>query len=284
MTRATTDVLFESGRFVVGTFRCDLSDPRWKHENSIDDGFNVVFPATPVRITPAGAYEVLSDRNQVMLYDYGQRFRRDPASPEGDVCIFVVVDEAFLRATAGAAGMRTGRHFSFGAPFVPCPPDIYLGSRSIVHRLRTQQLTGPEADARLADVVRRVVDRVAEASRRAPGRDAAPPPGHVALAEDVKAILADFAAPARVADIADRVSVSQFHLARVFRRHTGFTLHGYRDQLRLRYCLDRLVAGDASVSDLSYAAGYSSPSHLCENFRRCFGFPPSRALAVMHRG
>ncbi len=71
------------------------------------------------------------------------------------------------------------------------------------------------------------------------------------------------------------VNVSPFHLARSFRRQTGYTLHEYRTHLRLRAALERLAAGDEDVAVIARAVGFSSHSHLTASFHRAFGVPPS---------
>lgn len=76
-------------------------------------------------------------------------------------------------------------------------------------------------------------------------------------------------------EIARTVHSSPFHLARVFRAHTGFTIHGYRNQLRLRSSLERLFEADVDLALLGRRLGYSSHSHFTDSFRRAFGRPPS---------
>ena len=55
------------------------------------------------------------------------------------------------------------------------------------------------------------------------------------LDDELKGWLSEhYAEPATLEDLADAVSSSPFHVHRVFRAQTGFTLHEYRNQLRLR--------------------------------------------------
>ena len=68
---------------------------------------------------------------------------------------------------------------------------------------------------------------------------------------------------------------SPFHLARVFRAHTGFSIHGYRNQLRLRSSLERLFEPEVDLALLGRELGYSSHSHFTDSFHRTFGRPPS---------
>ena len=98
---------------------------------------------------------------------------------------------------------------------------------------------------------------------------------HVELVEDTKALLLRrFREPLSLDEVAKAVGTSAFHLARLFGRHTGFTLHGYRTRTRLLHALDRLEEARGTLTDLALELGYSSQSHFTDAFRRAFGAPP----------
>jgi AraC-like DNA-binding protein len=101
---------------------------------------------------------------------------------------------------------------------------------------------------------------------------------HAAVVEDAKdAITSRFTERVSVHDVAAAVHVSPYHLSRVFKRRTGFALHEYVDQLRVRTALDRILEGHDDLAALADELGFAGPSHLGTNFRRAFGVPPSRA-------
>jgi AraC-like DNA-binding protein len=75
-------------------------------------------------------------------------------------------------------------------------------------------------------------------------------------------------------DLARELGVSPFHLARLFRRRTGHSLHGYRTRMRLLNALDRLEESRGVLTDLALDLGFSSQSHFTDTFRRAFGVPP----------
>lgn len=78
-------------------------------------------------------------------------------------------------------------------------------------------------------------------------------------------------------DVADAACCSYFHLARLFRAHTGLRLHSYREQLRLAAALQRLDEGEGDLAALAHDLGYSSQSHLGTAFRRAVGVTPAQA-------
>jgi AraC-like DNA-binding protein len=70
------------------------------------------------------------------------------------------------------------------------------------------------------------------------------------------------------------MGVSPFHLCRLFRRETGYSLHQYRTELRLRWSLQPL-ADDVDILTVALAAGFSHHSHFTAAFRNTFGLRPS---------
>lgn len=81
--------------------------------------------------------------------------------------------------------------------------------------------------------------------------------------------------PLRLADIAEAVRWSPYHLARLFRDACGLPLHRYRNRLRLRRAMERVAAGERDLTRIAIEHGFSSHSHLDTAFRREFGFSRS---------
>jgi AraC-like DNA-binding protein len=83
--------------------------------------------------------------------------------------------------------------------------------------------------------------------------------------------------------IAGAIGVSRFHLSRVFRSTTGFSLHGYRNQLRLRAALERIADPQTRLPSLASELGFSSHSHFTAAFRETFGVAPSELRGPVTR-
>jgi AraC-like DNA-binding protein len=75
-----------------------------------------------------------------------------------------------------------------------------------------------------------------------------------------------------LSELARAVFSSPFHLARVFRRETGTSLHGYQTRLRLSVALERLADGASDLTTLALDLGFASHAHFTDAFRR--GFHP----------
>jgi AraC family transcriptional regulator len=263
-------LLFENPDVLVGEFHCHPNDSRWREENCADVGNLVVFPGTSVVIQHAGREPVVTGPNHLMLYNRDQTYFRRLLDPRGDHCVFLLVAPALLADAGGADGFR------FTATQAPMSAAAYLSHRLVVRRLQDDfdRLEVEETLVRLIShavaAERRVNGAERPARKRTRGR-------HTRMVEETKAFLA-----ARVADkltlgeIAREMLVSPFHLARVFRAQTGFGLHQYRDQLRLRAAFERLFDTDVDLSSLALELGFASHSHFTDSFRRTFKLAPSR--------
>jgi AraC-like DNA-binding protein len=79
-----------------------------------------------------------------------------------------------------------------------------------------------------------------------------------------------------LAEIARAVGCSPFHLSRTMRSVTGLSVHRIVVRYRLRHALELVLDSRAGLSEVAYASGFSSHSHITDAFRREFGCSPSR--------
>jgi AraC family transcriptional regulator len=278
MTHSGEQVLFRSPLFVVGEFVCPPADLRWQETNAVSDAPHLVFPRTSVVIAQAGREPVLANRNHVMFYNPSQRFRRVLHDARGDVCVFLEVEPGLLAEVLG-------REPRFDFAHAPADPETYLLQDTVTRSLRSARADALCVEEVLLDVVRRSLERgvVFNGVRRRRPR-ARTELDHAEIVEAVKAALT--ATPSRrvtLAELARRVYASPFHLARVFRERTGFSIHDYQTQLRLRLALDALHDG-REIGDVALELGFSSHSHFTSVFRSSFGGPPSAVRGLGSRG
>jgi AraC family transcriptional regulator len=176
-------------------------------------------------------------------------------------------------ALAGELGLDRGRRAR--RPRLRHGP-IDAGTFARSHEIRAA-VTGDHPDPLLVDDL--VMSVLAHAARRVVDRPTDGPGAQQQrrAVEEVKAALADDPTRAwRLAELAGRVHYSPFALARMFRRRTGYSIVGYRQQLRLRLSLpEALAATDLSAVAARY--GFSSHSHYTRAFRQAFGCTPSQA-------
>lgn len=105
------------------------------------------------------------------------------------------------------------------------------------------------------------------------------------VVEHVREILSvRYAEPLLLQELAEIVGLSRFHLARLFRRETGSSIHGELLAIRLRIAHERVVAGDSDLAALALDVGFCNHSHFTKSFRRYFGVAPSKVRRTLgHR-
>jgi AraC family transcriptional regulator len=268
-------VMFASSLVRIGRWRCPSDHPQFLDSGPSSDAL-FVFPREGVWIEHQGCDPFVADANTVTYYNKGQRYRRRKLSLRGDRCEwFAVAPDAIaevLAAQEPAAIDRPHRPFPF--THGPSDPESYLRQRLVFHhvaRERTPDRLFVEESvvSVLADVT-----RLAYANQNArPSRPRLRDVDAIEAARDV--IARRFTKNLSLPDIAAEVGSSVFHLARMFKARTGFSMHTYRTQLRLRSALDRIRERGCDLTRIALDLGFSSHSHFTETFRQSFGTTPS---------
>ena len=275
--------LFTGSTLNLARFRCPPDDERWFLENWIGDRAHIVFPHVPVAIRHRGGLALIADPTQVILYRAGQHYERHRLSPEGDRSTFITIEPG-----AGPAPAETiaSTHITVDAGDV-------LSIRLLAELCGRSDVDPLEIEEESVVLVDRILRRVRDISlREGPGqRRPARRPRHAtlraarrAVADVQRYLAANATATGSLADIGAAVGVSPFHLARLFRAQTGLSLHGYRDQLRLRTALDRLADDDADLATIALDLGFASHSHFDGRFKRTFRQSPSAVRALLGTG
>lgn len=256
---------------LLGHFRCAPGDPAWGEVNNVGDVAHVVFPRTAVRISPMGGAPLTADANRVLLYDAGQRYRRGLLDPRGDDCLFVALGPDVVDRMGGGAVETSGARQRFVQRDRSCP----AGTWASLHRLRAVSATTARDELAVDELLLALLEGVFGPRDVHPA--AGPGDGAVRLAEAVRAVLArSYRERLTLPELAAEVGVSPYHLHRRFRAATGWTIHAYRDHLRLREGLARVLDGEPDLSALAFDLGYASHSHFTTRFRRAFGATPSQ--------
>lgn len=270
-------VVFASPLVRIGRWRCPADHPHFLDSGPSSDAL-FAFPRQGVWIEHPGRDPFVADANTVTYYNRGQRYRRRKLSARGDECEwFAVAEDAIAETLAAhepAALDRPRSPFKFTRG--PSDPDSYLRQRMVFHHV-----TSEAAPDRLY-VEEAVLSVLADVTWLAYRHEAAPAPprirvrGEVDVIEAARDVIAQrFTDNLTLSGIAREVGASVFHLARIFKARSGFSLHAYRNQLRLRAALERLRDPAADLTDVALDLGFSSHSHFTGTFKRTFGRTPS---------
>lgn len=277
--------LFTSGLLRLGEFRCLPGDPLWSEENNIGDRHHVVLPEQAVGIVHRDGERVVATPNHAIFYDAHQSYRREILNPRGDHAFFVEVDPSLLREMSepdGRAPFTSG--FAFRFTHGPLDAVSWVSARLVVCHL----LSGREADRlaveeTLIEIVHRTVAG-AHRSRGEPGRRATVNPHSASAVEEAKErIAANVPENLSLEVLARELRVSPFHLARTFRRRTGYTMRGFRRHLRVRAAVARAMDSSERLGDVAADLGFASQSHLTDCVRATVGATPGQIRRAARR-
>jgi AraC family transcriptional regulator len=260
---ATTRVLFSSSLARLSDFRCDTPRSGCGCE-MCDARSSVTIVRRGVHAYHARGRAALAAPGNALLYRGGEPYRlshpyhRDV--PDLSTC--VEFGDALLEEVFGPTPLAR----DLGTRL---RPQALVLTREIVAALAggTDRLAAEEGALAIVRAVAEDFGLAREDDRKA---------GAARRIERARAFVA--AAPEAghgLEAVAAAAACSPFHLARLFRRHTGMTIHGYRLWLRLVLALERLAEGERDLAGLAAALGFSHHSHLTAAFRKAFGVPPS---------
>lgn len=263
---------YQGDDFALGAFSCARRDPLWTQLNWIGEGHHIVFPTTSVGICVMSEDPILTGPNHVVLYNPGDQYKRQLISADGDRSIFMIVRPQRLRAHPGLRALEEGSGLRFASRLVPLRPRAHLARWALVRYLAAGSSPDPQL---VEDACCFILDEVLDAA------ESVSTAGHHPIVDQAKALLVRrYSEPLTLARIAKELYISPFHLARLFKAETNYTLHGYMMQLRLRHALDLLADPDLEVRQVGARVGFTTHSHFTESFRRSFRVTPSSVRRI----
>lgn len=282
---ATATTLLDTDEVYLGEFRQPSEDPGWAEENQVTRPI-VALSANAMWLVRGGRPEPeLVNPNHVVIHQRGDEYRRVRFEGRGYRCLFMYPTASLIRQIASEFDPGASGDDAYRIPIGSASIDAvgYSLSRRLARYLETEVRPDPVlAEETVYRVLRHCVAAAFRRDGRRPVAAAGPATAraHAALVEGAKAVMtARFSDRLTLVDVARSIHASPYHLARVFRTCTGYGLHGYVQQLRLRSALERLRDGDQDVARMAVELGFSSHSHLSSSFRRTFGITPSSARA-----
>jgi AraC family transcriptional regulator len=273
-------LLFQSAHLAVGSFRAAPDHPRFVDSGPIA-AHVFVFPRTSVTIQHAGGKPFAAGPPVVTFYNRNQIYRRSALSTDGDRCEWFALAPELLREAVAKSDPTVEERpempflFSHG----PSPARAYLRQRRLVtHCLGDEPpdaLAAEETALELAHAVVAAAQTAWSARRKRPGAGDSGARCRDLVEHAKEILLRRFDEPFGLVELAREVGCTPFHLCRIFRRSTGWTLHEFRDQVRLRTALEAVPERRGDLTGLALDLGYSSHSHFTTTFKRAFGVTPS---------
>jgi AraC-like DNA-binding protein len=253
----------------LGEFRCPIDAPQFRGGGPQPCAY-VVFPRTPVRISPYRGHAEICTPAVASYYNEGDSYDRHAVSEYGDNSDWIAVSRTLLGELAGFSGC-----------FAPIANDCFLAQQRLFRRANSgQMLSALEVEDAVLHLLQRLLADASNVWKRTATDASLMRPEterrRRLMVDDAKQLIAvRFREELSLSDLARQVHGSPAHLARSFRALTGTSLHEYRTQLRLRAALSLLPDFRSDISSLALDLGFASHSHFGDAFRRQFGLTPS---------
>jgi AraC family transcriptional regulator len=259
-------LVYESALVRIGAFRCDRMYPGFRNTGPAqNDCF--VFPRTAVQIEHQDAPPFVASLNVVTFYNRSQVYERREISDRGDRCDWFAVRRDLALEAVRAIGAEAE-----DAPFRwhrgRCDARTYLLQRRLFEAVTAG---GFHDSIAIEEAVLLLLDRVIGGAMAVPGDVR-----RRGLVHDVERLLASrFDQHLDLTRVADQVDISPYHLCRVFREFTGFAVHQYLKQLRIRHGLESVLETADPLCRIAVDLGFTHHSHFTNGFRRDFEITPS---------
>jgi len=269
--------LFDSPDLWFAALTCPRDDDEWGEHNVTTHPI-VALPLSPVWQVHDGGPRTLMTPNSAVFHHDGGEYHRERFLDRSYRCLFFFPSERLVRRIVAEADERAAGADAFRFPLrtVPVGGRILTMARRLAGGLASGG--GRDGDAeRVFEVLRLTVLSAFPSRRPRPGTRPSTIRARTELVEGAKAMMASrFGDPMPLEEIAGALHVSPYHLARVFRAETGYSVHGYLTNLRVREGLVRLADGAGSdIAALGADLGFSSHSHFTAAFRGAMGVVPS---------
>ncbi len=95
------------------------------------------------------------------------------------------------------------------------------------------------------------------------------------IEEIVSQIKENFNQPISLSEVAREKFISQEHLSRTFKKHTGFGFNEYITLIRLQHA-ERLLRSKKklSISEIAYSCGFNDSNYFSDKFKKIYGTSP----------
>ena len=238
-------------------------------------GHEIVLPRRGVFVRLLGQHRLVADSNHALVFRRGEHHRVSHPIHGGDACTVFSISDERLREIVTEIDERAANRE---------PLEIPARVRSsalvdLLHREILRSLRHGNGGSGVDEVVLELVAQLLQARLEdcaAPAHRAETRHAHAELVERTQWELAKtIHEKLDLLELARTVSSSPFHLSRLFRRHTGLTIHRYHERLRLRHGLQCILDGSRDLTELAAELGFAHHSHFTNRFRSEFGKPPS---------
>ncbi|NVK22705.1 MAG: helix-turn-helix transcriptional regulator [Kangiellaceae bacterium] len=266
--KAYDHILWQDSNLTIGTF---TARPLFSDFNNTGpaQGHLLVFANHPVIINKRNQ-RYIANHNTVMFYNRGDEYTREALSEEGDFAHWIRLSRVALDGFNGLCGIDSQNFNPFQSSQVNSNNKIFWLQKQLFKLLETYpKLESLIVYELVAQIVEQVVDQNA-------GKHSVSIKQKKHILSSVDYISRCYRENINLEQLAKESCLSPFHLCRVFKKFTGFSIHQYIINLRLKEALNEVCDSQKSLSDIALDLNFSSHSHFSSIFKREYGVSPKK--------
>lgn len=276
--------LFHSSLVMISDWRCRPTNTAFGEEEE-SSGQVLVLPRAGLFVEKRSGRDAIADLTRVHFFNRNETYRVAHPVAGGDDCTSIRFDD---RALIDFLAHDDPSVADGPSPFRVSSTGTTAALALVLHRLR-RNLRAERTNDELAieEDAGFLLSEASASSSRLEGRAIQPRrpatrKAHRELVHAARLVLAKtFREKVTLSGLARAVFSSPFHLARVFRRETGLSIHAQLNRLRLRRALHEIADGMPDLTKLALDLGFSSHAHLTQAFAREYGQSPSRIRSAL---
>jgi AraC family transcriptional regulator len=274
-------LLYRGSLLTIREFRCSGEDLTGSHEEAALE-HEIVFPRSGIYVRRDAGGKVLADPNHVLFFHRDQPYQVTHPHEGGDVSTVMTIEPRVLLELLNSATQDSivdpNRPFRRNA--IRIAPVMNAAHRALLNAIENAQ--GEEALV-LEEQILTFLHAVLSQKNGVPVtghpccQSTTSRKAHEDLVRHSKIVIGRcFREKLSLDFIARQVHHSPYSLSRIFRNHTGVTLHQYLLRVRLLHGLEMLAeSGKASIGEIGVDLGFASPSHFTTAFYQVFSLTPS---------
>ena len=144
-----------------------------------------------------------------------------------------------------------------------------------IQKILTEMLIGNEYSAALTSAyLKQILVEILQKKKAA--ATARPPKSQSAVIEVIEYVSKHYMEEITYETISERFHFNPSYLNRVFKAHTGKTLHDFLSRYRLQSAMELLRSQSLTVKEVAALCGFPDPYHFTKAFKKYTGTPPSK--------
>lgn len=267
LDRAFDQLLWADKDITVGTFTALPEHSNFSDTGPIQ-GHIIVFANQPVIINKYNK-RLIANHNTVMLYNRGDVYTREALTHQGDHAHWISFTRRILNDFNGLCGIDVDQSLPFQISQIGSNSKAFYVQKRLFNRLKKN----PDlASFILYDEIALIIEELGAIEGK---QEKVSCSQRNKIFKAIEFLSKHFKESIDIDRLAAEIYLSPFHLCRIFKKVTGFSIHQYIVSLRLKEGLNEVFDSSKPLSDIALDLNFASHSHFSSAFKKFYSTSPN---------